>query len=84
MDSQWSHEANNFAAMDNNDYEKAFESYISDVDDDDEGKVTFHLHYSFFLFLYVKNNEICYFLGVMNQLSISYDSIDYLLNYSEN
>lgn len=34
MDSQWNHEANNFA-MDNNDYEKAFESYISDVDDDD-------------------------------------------------
>jgi hypothetical protein len=33
MDSQWNHEANNFA-MDN-DYEKAFESYISDVEDDD-------------------------------------------------
>ena len=35
MDSQWKHEANNFA-MDNNDYEKAFESYISDADDDGE------------------------------------------------
>lgn len=34
MDSQWNHEANSFA-MDNNDYEKAFESYISDVEDDD-------------------------------------------------
>lgn len=33
---QWNHESSNFAAMDNNDYEKAFESYISDVDDDDE------------------------------------------------
>lgn len=33
MDSQWNHEANNFA-MDN-DYEKTFESYISDVDDED-------------------------------------------------
>lgn len=34
FDSQWNREASNFA-MDNNDYEKAFESYISDVDDDD-------------------------------------------------
>lgn len=34
VDSQWNREASNFA-MDNNDYEKAFESYISDVDDDD-------------------------------------------------
>lgn len=34
LDSQWTREANSFA-MDNNDYEKAFESYISDVDDDD-------------------------------------------------
>lgn len=39
MDSQWNHEAGNFAMDNNNDYEKAFESYISDVDDDDEGKV---------------------------------------------
>lgn len=37
MDSQWKHDASNFA-MDNNDYEKAFESYISDVEDDDEGE----------------------------------------------
>lgn len=36
---QWNHESSNFAAMDSNDYEKAFESYISDVDDEDEGKV---------------------------------------------
>ena len=37
-DNQWKHDANsgNFA-MDN-DYEKAFESYISDVEDDDEGE----------------------------------------------
>lgn len=34
MDNSWNHEANNFA-MDNNDYEKAFESYISDVEDED-------------------------------------------------
>ncbi|XP_070499082.1 myb-like protein AA isoform X2 [Chironomus tepperi] len=33
---QWNHESSNFAAMDSNDYEKAFESYISDVDDEDE------------------------------------------------
>jgi hypothetical protein len=39
MDKQWNHEAGNFAMDNNNDYEKAFESYISDVDDDDEGKV---------------------------------------------
>lgn len=38
VDSQWNHEANNFA-MDNNDYEKAFESYISDVDDDGEFQI---------------------------------------------
>lgn len=39
MDSQqWKHDASNNFAMDNNDYEKAFESYISDVEDDDEGK----------------------------------------------
>lgn len=38
VDSQWNHEANNFA-MDNNDYEKAFESYISDADDDGEFQV---------------------------------------------
>lgn len=31
MDNQWSHEANNFA-MDNNDYEKAFESAFDDGD----------------------------------------------------
>lgn len=37
MDSQWKHDASNFA-MDNNDYEKAFESYISDVEDDDDGE----------------------------------------------
>jgi hypothetical protein len=36
-DSQWKHDATNFA-MDNNDYEKAFESYISDVEDDDDGE----------------------------------------------
>lgn len=36
---QWNHESSNFGAMDSNDYEKAFESYISDVDDEDEGKV---------------------------------------------
>ncbi|CRL08688.1 CLUMA_CG021667, isoform A [Clunio marinus] len=35
MDSQWNHEANTFA-MDNSDYEKAFETYISDVEDDDD------------------------------------------------
>lgn len=37
MDSQWNHEANSFA-MDNNDYEKAFESYISDDGHDDDGE----------------------------------------------
>lgn len=31
--SGWSHEPNNF--LSDNDYEKEFESYISDVDDDD-------------------------------------------------
>ncbi|KAG5676945.1 hypothetical protein PVAND_006739 [Polypedilum vanderplanki] len=36
MDNKWNHEAGNFAMDNNNDYEKAFESYISDVDDDDE------------------------------------------------
>lgn len=36
VDSQWKHEAANNFAMDNNDYEKAFESFISDVDDDGE------------------------------------------------
>lgn len=36
-DNQWNHETGNFA-MDNNEYEKAFESYISDVDNDDDGK----------------------------------------------
>lgn len=36
MDSQWKHEAASNFAMDNNDYEKAFESFISDVDDDGE------------------------------------------------
>ena len=39
IDSQWKHDANNFA-VDNNDYEKEFESYISD-DVDDEGKTFF-------------------------------------------
>lgn len=34
MDSQWNHEAGNFE-IDSSDYEKAFENYISDVDDDE-------------------------------------------------
>lgn len=38
IDSQWKHDANNFAV--DNDYEKEFESYISD-DVDDEGKIIF-------------------------------------------
>lgn len=46
MDSQWKHDASNFA-MDNNDYEKAFESYISDVDDDDEGKKIMNIYFNF-------------------------------------
>lgn len=49
MDSQWKHDASNNFAMDNNDYEKAFESYISDVDDDDEGKKI--VFFYFFIFL---------------------------------
>lgn len=60
---QWNHESSNFAAMDSNDYEKAFESYISDVDDEDEGKVKrlyflsstisyFFFHYSLKIIFY--------------------------------
>lgn len=48
MDNKWNHESANFAMDNNNDYEKAFESYISDVDDDDEGKVNFKIISYFF------------------------------------
>lgn len=49
IDSQWKHDANNFAV--DNDYEKEFESYISD-DVDDEGK-TF-----FFEFFYGRQRQL--------------------------
>lgn len=38
VNSQWNLEANNFAVDNNNDYEKAFESYISD-DAEEDGKL---------------------------------------------
>lgn len=43
MESQWNHDptTNNFVS--DNDYEKEFESYISDVDDDD-GKSSSIIH----------------------------------------
>lgn len=78
---QWNHESSNFAAMDSNDYEKAFESYISDVDDDDEGKVK-RLYFSvylsstisYFFSTYFQNNKIktaingILLLGVMRSI----------------
>lgn len=78
MDSQWNHEANNFA-MDNNDYEKAFESYISDVDDDGESEFQYRFwanHASFAHSLRAFDSAV---FGLADQLNFSIEGVQLLV-----